>query len=439
MSLFGRRVPAVRPLESCYTGSDMIPFKVSSFNGGQFSSEHGPANTLQADTSCFSSASRDNVGVLYELGASVAFVSAANSNATQPLSAASSQAHYREMNRVHAARPRRLRFSTNRHLPVADLTSSVADLTSSVADLTPSVADLTPSSMPLRRRFTREFYDFGTSSAADAVVNPTSTLQSQPRYAPDYSGVGTYNWESTTAVRSREPYVPECHADCDPPRADCDPPRADCDTPPAGLTPEDLDLASTEFEAMTSPYPCASPIFDEIMAHRRILRRDAAMPNLSTLWQNFSLVRPALGPTKPPPRENKLLKRFLRPSCFLSEIIIKAPDSGYTSPVREGVIFLSYDAPPRPCVVASYRDISESDFLRRRLSSLSAPHERPDAFFKVDEKTNVATVTLPVARTVRYVYILFLRSHSSADNIDVQFVGFRGLTRPTSTASGNLN
>ena len=158
---------------------------------------------------------------------------------------------------------------------------------------------------------------------------------------------------------------------------------------------------------------------------------------------------------------NILLKSAGSRAFTLSRIVIKAPQRSFTSPVKDGIIFVSmsridcsdtrpYDRLDTGSEFSYGSDDGDSD-LRKLLEGQELPYTttslndakihkdiiRPAAYFVVDSRTGCAVIEFEPAISGRYVHIKLLSgqqfdSHSgrfTRDNIDLQAILLYGYGR----------
>ncbi|CCG84049.1 protein of unknown function [Taphrina deformans PYCC 5710] len=144
----------------------------------------------------------------------------------------------------------------------------------------------------------------------------------------------------------------------------------------------------------------------------------------------------------------------------LSRIEIKAPQRSFTSPVKDGLVFVSMDRINVSDSKIFDRDAEESDLgseaecgsdLQRLLEGQELPctttnleddsvHKdvlRPHAYFVVDERLGFATILFEPAVSARYVHIKLLSGQPfdsypgrfERDNIDIQAILLYGYGR----------
>ena len=134
----------------------------------------------------------------------------------------------------------------------------------------------------------------------------------------------------------------------------------------------------------------------------------------------------------------------------LKSFVIKAPQSGYTAPCKEGIIFVSNN-PIDPNDTAFFNDFTRHKFTQwiAKRSRIAAGNEQlkvePIAFFQLNECTNyITTHELYMPTSGRYIMLKLLRPSSPNPsripfNIDLQFAGFRGHPGKRSISFGNIN
>ena len=158
---------------------------------------------------------------------------------------------------------------------------------------------------------------------------------------------------------------------------------------------------------------------------------------------------------------NILLKSAGSRAFTLTRMVIKAPQRSFTSPVKDGLVFVSmdridcqdtrpYDRLDNGSEVSYGSDDDDSD-LRKLLDGQGLPEStskledttvhvdilRPHAYFLVDERTGCATIDFEPAISGRYVHIKLLSGQSfdsysgrfARDNIDLQSILLYGYGR----------
>ncbi|KAK9829597.1 hypothetical protein WJX72_006805 [[Myrmecia] bisecta] len=115
-------------------------------------------------------------------------------------------------------------------------------------------------------------------------------------------------------------------------------------------------------------------------------------------------------------------------SFTLSHIEIRAPTEGFTSPLQQGMVFVSWEMPD---LEATKRfdswTLEDYEQYARSQATLSqrASQTDPVLFFNLQDSHRLM-LELPVARSGRYVHIKLLRPQSWGENIDVQYIGLHG-------------
>jgi len=115
-------------------------------------------------------------------------------------------------------------------------------------------------------------------------------------------------------------------------------------------------------------------------------------------------------------------------SCTIERVIVKAPVTGFTSPVKDVLIFVSSKLPD---IEASQRfdgmtQADYLDFVAKRKSEGGLQEGDPAAFVHVCKEQPCGVGELTPLRAGRYVLVKFLSSEGWEENIDCQFVGFQG-------------
>lgn len=158
---------------------------------------------------------------------------------------------------------------------------------------------------------------------------------------------------------------------------------------------------------------------------------------------------------------NILLKSAGSRAFTLTRMVIKAPQRSFTSPVKDGLVFVSmdrienqdtapYDRPDSISEATFSLSEPETDLQRlldgqelaqstTHLEDLAVDHSivRPHAYFLIDERTGHATIDFEPAISGRYVHIKLLSGQSfdsysgrfERDNIDLQAVLLYGYGR----------
>lgn len=161
-----------------------------------------------------------------------------------------------------------------------------------------------------------------------------------------------------------------------------------------------------------------------------------------------------------------ILLKSARP-FVLSEMVIKAPQRSFTSPVKDGLIWVSINRPilesrnhfDRPQSVTSNDDSCHSDTplvqllaghdLPATTTSLGSPinhasdKHAPNAYFRISPETGTASIKFEPALSGRFVHVKLLSGQpfdsypgrTERDNIDVQAILLYGQTGPHLKAS----
>lgn len=119
-------------------------------------------------------------------------------------------------------------------------------------------------------------------------------------------------------------------------------------------------------------------------------------------------------------------------SFTVTRVDIRAPHEGFTSPLGQGLIFISWDYPSLDDT-SLYDDVrSCSDYqriLREQVEQKGCldAHD-PVLFFDLGDYFSTS-VSFDVPRSGRYVLVKLLRPRTrGGDNVDVQYVGLHGWT-----------
>lgn len=127
------------------------------------------------------------------------------------------------------------------------------------------------------------------------------------------------------------------------------------------------------------------------------------------------------------------------PCCFLESVEIVNPSSGFSAPVSQGVVYACWDLPnSKDSVFSEVRSLQDYRAkMQERLATKGSLSETdPIGFFDMSGSNRVV-VSLPAPRAARFVVVQLLRpKFSFNENMDLQFVGLRGSSRPRGFASG---
>lgn len=137
---------------------------------------------------------------------------------------------------------------------------------------------------------------------------------------------------------------------------------------------------------------------------------------------------------------NLVMQHQGRAPYTATSIVVAAPSSGFTSPIGQGMVFCTWDEPTVEFIQATKAwdgVTSRAEFdrmLQWHINKGEAdPEQLPVAFFDVSRTTR-GVFPLDVPRSGRYVVVKLVRA-ITGDNIDVQYIGFRGWSRPQTFAS----
>mmetsp|Transcript_42052 Transcript_42052/g.107520 ORF Transcript_42052/g.107520 Transcript_42052/m.107520 type:complete len:285 (+) Transcript_42052:533-1387(+) len=127
------------------------------------------------------------------------------------------------------------------------------------------------------------------------------------------------------------------------------------------------------------------------------------------------------------------------PYFTLTDVEAIAPAEGYTSPLGQAVIFVSWDLPRASETVGFdlVYDKADYDAAVLRHEQRGGSHLVPIAFLDLEDRFHVQQ-HLPIPRAGRYVLIKMLRAQRAGENVDVQYIGFRGWTAPHAFEEGVL-
>lgn len=130
----------------------------------------------------------------------------------------------------------------------------------------------------------------------------------------------------------------------------------------------------------------------------------------------------------------------------ITHVLVKAPETGFTSPIGTGSIYV-YDtlteamsspssAPPSTTISAS-----SSDTANTLMDSVSRRNLNPPVcHFSLQDKNYCTLVPLQTPRWGKYIviYLTSPRTGSEGNNMDVQYIGFKGFVGTHSFAQGTL-
>lgn len=123
--------------------------------------------------------------------------------------------------------------------------------------------------------------------------------------------------------------------------------------------------------------------------------------------------------------ENPQLRNL---SCTISHVIVKAPLTGFTSPVKDVLIFV-FSEPPDVEASKRFDGMTQADYLNfvalRKAEGGLQPGD-PAAFVHLGKGNYTVVEPLSPLRTGKYILVKFLTSDGFEENIDCQFVGFQG-------------
>jgi hypothetical protein len=128
----------------------------------------------------------------------------------------------------------------------------------------------------------------------------------------------------------------------------------------------------------------------------------------------------------------------------LHEVCIRVPASGFTSPLKNGFIF-ACSAPVELKTFDDYDKIETGLLLgpHSNQSQQALPRVpscvRTVLYFHLDRNATVFRYRFQnVVQDARYIYIKLLDSFGSHDNIDIEFIGFKGSIGKLSFPFGSL-
>lgn len=135
----------------------------------------------------------------------------------------------------------------------------------------------------------------------------------------------------------------------------------------------------------------------------------------------------------------------LNTNFVLLEYTIKIPITGYTAPVRDGLIFVS--SSPIPVSITSafdsytYQDWLAIEDKRKRRESMIESQLEPCDYFQITDATRrkgyiVKKLVEPVAG--RYILLKLLKSFGRTTTMDLQHVSFRGWVGKRAFASQSI-
>lgn len=145
-----------------------------------------------------------------------------------------------------------------------------------------------------------------------------------------------------------------------------------------------------------------------------------------------------------------MILRSTHPNLFvLTHVIVKAPVSGFTSPVRDALFFVCDEA-PKLSDFKQYDNFTLEKYQefvkKRKTKGKGLLSDDPVAYVRLERhdnnhhhrnhnqhstvnsnnNSNISVVKVEPPRAGRYVYVKLLTSDGSGENIDCQFIGFKG-------------
>ncbi|KAJ3428289.1 hypothetical protein M0813_00375 [Anaeramoeba flamelloides] len=125
-----------------------------------------------------------------------------------------------------------------------------------------------------------------------------------------------------------------------------------------------------------------------------------------------------------------LILKSKKGSFFLTDIIAKAPMSGYTAPMGPGLIWVGDD--PEFTGHKKFDNFTEEKYKKFLVSKEEFGQEDPVIFFDISGAQCTESVNCPW--TGEYVLVKMISSQKSYsnDNIDFQYLGLKGQLTPTS-------
>lgn len=181
------------------------------------------------------------------------------------------------------------------------------------------------------------------------------------------------------------------------------------------------------------------PVCDEPCLSFRVRSNDGG--ELSTTYGCANLLRNDLSCFCSTSRDNVtvVFEYAGGSNCVLTSVEVVNPSKGYYAPVSQCLVFVCWDL-PKATDLAYYDNIKGLSALENRLEERIAEAgvlSEKDPVALVDlSQGNRKLVHLDSPKAGRFVVLKFLGpKFSFCDNIDVQFVGLRGFSRPMGFAS----
>lgn len=135
------------------------------------------------------------------------------------------------------------------------------------------------------------------------------------------------------------------------------------------------------------------------------------------------------------------------PPFYLDEVSIRIPKAGFTSPLKNGFIFVC-STPTDLSMFDAYDTIDTNPLLTQEEDlpnnlTVALPMVpscvRTVLFFQLDTNTAFFTYKFQTPiRDARFIFLKFLSSFGTQENVDVEFVGFKGREGKLSFPNGNL-
>jgi len=80
-----------------------------------------------------------------------------------------------------------------------------------------------------------------------------------------------------------------------------------------------------------------------------------------------------------------------------------------------------------------------NQYIEERVKSQTLSEDDPACYFELNDPQYSGAFKLTVPRYGKYVLVKLLRSRNQGENVDVQFIGFKGFTRQQQFADGSLS
>ncbi|KAI7905372.1 uncharacterized protein BX663DRAFT_499499 [Cokeromyces recurvatus] len=124
-------------------------------------------------------------------------------------------------------------------------------------------------------------------------------------------------------------------------------------------------------------------------------------------------------------------------TCSISKMVIRAPRFGFTAPCKDGLIFISHKEinVSDTAMFDHFTKQDYEDYVKTKMESHDGilDDNDPVAWFTLTNEEDITTIINLNFRSGKYVLIKLLRAYDyngSAENIDIQYIGFIGCSGP---------